>query len=134
MGRHRFVKPNTVRLDVSGGDWIEVKRELNAGEHRRVFGRMVKEMKAGQSATLDPEQIGLTKLVEYIVAWSFEDDRGRSVDVSESAINNLDAETYRELQQLIDAHEDGIDAEIEARKNDQAGEKASSPISPSAGS
>ena len=134
MGRNRFVKPNTVRLDVSGGDWIGVKRELNAGEHRRVFGRMVKEMRAGQGATYDPEKIGLTKLAEYLVAWSFEDDRGRPVEVSEAAIDNLDADTYRELQRLIDAHEDAVEAEIAARKNDQAGEKASSPISPSAGS
>lgn len=134
MGRNRFVKPNTVRLDVSGGDWIEVKRELNAGEHRRIFGRMVKEMRAGQSATLDPEQIGLTKLVEYIVAWSFEDERGKPVDVSESAINNLDSDTYGELVKLIDDHETAVEAEMVARKNDQAGEKASSPISPSAAS
>lgn len=131
MGRNRFVKPKTVRLDLSDGDWIEVKRELNAGEHRRVFGRLVKEMTAGEKAKLDPEQIGLTKLVEYIVDWSFEDG-GKPVPVTESAINNLDSDTYAELIKVVDAHEEAIDAEIEQRKNERAGEKASSPISLSA--
>ena len=131
MARNRFVKPKTVRIDLSEGDWIEVKRELNAGEHRRVFGRLVKEMRAGDKALLDPEQVGLTKLVEYIVDWSFEQD-GKPVPVSEASINALDAETYAELVKAVDAHEEAVDAEIESRKNAQAGEKASSPISLSA--
>ncbi len=133
MGRNRFVKPKTVRLDLSDGDWVDVKRELNAGEHRRVFSRMVKEMRAGEKTTIDPEQVGLSKLVEYIVDWSFEDN-GKAIPVSASAFNALDAETFTELVKMVDTHEEAVEAEIEARKNDQAGEKASSPISPSASS
>jgi len=133
MARNRFVKPQTVRLELSDGDWIEVKKELNAGEHRRVFGRLVKDMRAGERAQLDPEQVGLTKVVEYLVAWSLEDN-GKPVEVTEGAINSLDAQTFGEIVKAIDAHEAAVDAEIEARKNDTDGGKVSSPISPSAGS
>jgi len=132
MARNRFVKPQTVRLELSDGDWIEVKKELNAGEHRRVFGRLVKDMRAGERAQLDPEQVGLTKVVEYLVAWSLEDN-GKPVEVTEGAINSLDAQTFGEIVKAIDAHEAAVDAEIEARKNDTDGGKVSSPISPSAG-
>ena len=132
MARNRFVKPQTVRLELSDGDWIEVKKELNAGEHRRVFGRLVKDMRAGERAQLDPEQVGLTKVVEYLVAWSLEDN-GKPVEITEGAINSLDAQTFGEIVKAIDAHEAAVDAEIEARKNDTDGGKVSSPISPSAG-
>lgn len=132
MARNRFVKPQTVRLELSDGDWIEVKKELNAGEYRRVFGRLVKDMRAGERAQLDPEQVGLTKVVEYLVAWSLEDN-GKPVEVTEGAINSLDAQTFGEIVKAIDAHEAAVDAEIEARKNDTDGGKVSSPISPSAG-
>lgn len=131
MARNRFVKPQTVRLELSDGDWIEVKKELNAGEHRRVFGRLVKDMRAGERAQLDPEQVGLTKVVEYLVAWSLEDN-GKPVEITEGAINSLDAQTFGEIVKAIDAHEAAVDAEIEARKNAMDGEKASSPTSPSA--
>lgn len=133
MARNRFVRPQTVRLELSDGDWIEVKKELNAGEHRRVFGRLVKDMRAGERAQLDPEQVGLTKVVEYLVAWSLEDN-GKPVEITEGAINSLDAQTFGEIVKAIDEHEARVDAEIEARKNATDGEKASSPTSPSAGS
>jgi len=133
MARNRFVKPQTVRLDLSDGDWIEVKKELNAGEHRRVFGRLVKDMRAGERAQLDPEQVGLTKVVEYLVAWSLENN-GKPVEITEGAINSLDAQTFDEIVKAIDEHETRVDAEIEARKNDTGGDKASSPTSPSVAS
>jgi hypothetical protein len=125
MGRNRFVKPRTVTLSLSDGDWIEIKKELNAGEERRIFGRLVKEMRAGEKAMIDPEQIGLTKLAEYIVAWSFTNETGKPVEVSESAMNALDADSYVELVQAIDKYEESQEAEKAARKNDPAMSMAS---------
>jgi hypothetical protein len=34
--RNRFVKPEIVRLPLSGGDWLDVKRRLTSGEMRQV--------------------------------------------------------------------------------------------------
>jgi hypothetical protein len=134
MGRNRFVQPDIVRLTLSDGDYIDIKKELNAGETRRVFARLVKDMEAGEKVKLEPEKVGLTKLQEYLVAWSFVDNDGRPVDLTEGAIDNLDQDTYREIADAIEAHETKITAEREARKNTQAGTQPSEAISASAAS
>ena len=72
----RFLKPELVRIDLTLGDWILIKKRLTAGEQRRVFARMVKTMKAGEGIEIDPERAGLSNLVEYLVDWSFTDVTG----------------------------------------------------------
>jgi len=111
------VQPDVVRLTLSDGDYIDVKKELNAGEERRVWWRLVKTMTPGEKPVLDPEKVGLTKVVEYLVGWSFTDTAGKPVKVSEAALTNLDGETYSEIVKVIDAHDDAVIAEREARKN-----------------
>ncbi len=125
-----FVVPRVDRLTLSGGRWVDVKHRLNAGESRRVYSRMVKEMVAGVRPTLNPEMVGLTRIVEYIVAWSMTDGRN-TVPVSESAIDNLDPDLFNEIVAAIDAHEERVDAERAAEKNGQDGVSKSSAISPS---
>lgn|SRR5678815_1670323 len=112
-----FVNPTVTRIPLSRGRWIDVKTELTAGEKRHVFGRLVKEMRSGESALLDPEQVGFTRLAEYIVGWSFTSN-GKVVPVTESAINGLRPDIYVEIVAAIDAHEAAIDALNEAKKKD----------------
>ena len=78
-------------------------------------------MHFNEKAVIDPEQVGRSKIVEYLVGWSFLDAAGKSVPVSDAAIDNLDAETYSEVTKAIDAHENEIEAAIAVRKNDRAG-------------
>lgn len=129
--RCRFVQGNVKRLALSGDEWIDVKAELNAGEARRIFSGLVKTMEAGRPTELDPEKVGLTKLVEYIVGWSLLGTDGRPEPVSESAIDGLDQDTYREIMDAVDAHEVAVEAARQARKNGQDGETPSPAISPS---
>ncbi len=118
-----------VKAAEDDGAFIDVKRELNAGETRRVFSRLVKDMTAGEKISLEPDKIGLTKLVEYLIGWSFVDEDGQPVPVSEDAINALDQATYREITKAIDAHEAEMDA---ARRKNTNGETLQSvAISPS---
>lgn len=125
MGRNRFVKPLIDRLPLSDGDWIDVKHELNAGEVRRVFTEMIREQRAGSVAVINPERVGITKMLAYIVAWSFMDDNG-PVPFSEAALTHLDQDTFREIMDAVDAHETRTDEEREERKKKTAGEKPSS--------
>jgi hypothetical protein len=68
MARCRFVQPDVVRLPLSDGDFIDVKRELSAGEQRRMFAGMVLHgVVPGEKTLLDPERVGITKMVEYLV-------------------------------------------------------------------
>jgi hypothetical protein len=134
MARNRFVTPHVIRLPLSDGDWIDVKQELNAGEERAIFADAVKNMVAGQKTELDPEQVGKTKLIHYIVGWSFVDANGTPVPFSAAALSNLDTETYIEIVDAVDAHEDLIEKVRAERKNAKATGKESPATSVSAGS
>jgi hypothetical protein len=129
--RCRFVQPDIVRLTLSDGDFIDVKKELNAGEQRRLFAHMMRDMVPGEKVTLIPEQVGRTKLIEYVVGWSFTDADGKPVPVSESAIDNLNTTTYAEMVKAVDDHEAAQEAKREQEKNSRDGESASSAISAS---
>jgi hypothetical protein len=111
-----FVNPDVVRLPLPDGQWIDVKKRLNAGESRKMFARVVKDMEAGTKPKLDPEQVGLTKLIAYLVGWSFADDDGKPVKYSADALDNLDPDVYSEMIKAVDAHEDAQDAAREKEK------------------
>ena len=126
-----FVKPETVRIDLSDG-YIIVKRELNAGEQRRVFSDFVKQARSGEPFELDPEKVGLTKIVAYLLDWSAVDDDGKPVEVTADTIKGLHLDIFREIKDAIDAHDLKGEAEREARKNGKAGTLPSAAISASA--
>jgi hypothetical protein len=128
-----FVEPEVVRLPLSDGRWIDVKKELTAGEHNKVFARIVKRMgTAGDgsgtiSTELDAEKVGFTKLEQYIVGWSFTNGDGKPVPPSLAALMNLKAHIRREVAEAVDAHEERVNAELEAqKKQDPTGATASS--------
>ena len=133
----RFVLPGMVRLPLSGGDYLDIKRRLNVGEERRVFARCVKKMVAGEQAEIDPEQVGKTRICEFILGWGgpgFVMPDGTPVEFSEAALMDLDAGTYTEIREAIEKHEAATKATRDAEKNVTGGATASGPISPSAGS
>ena len=125
MSRLRFVQPDLVRLPLSDGDFIDVKRELSAGEQRHMFAGMVLHgVVPGEKTLLDPERVGITKMVEYLVGWSLVDANGAPVPVSESALKNLQSETYTEIMVAIDNHENEQEQKRELAKQN--------PITPTA--
>lgn len=129
MGK-ALLKPAIERLALSNGEWIEVKRRLNAGEARRVFARMIKTMAAGEKTELDPMEVGRSQAVEYLVDWSFEDlpIDGKSPQAKADALDAMDPDLFQEVVTAISAHEKKMDAEREAAKKSQATETESSPI------
>jgi hypothetical protein len=122
MGRCRFVQPEIVRLPLSDGDFIDVKRELTAGETRRIYARMMRDgIVPGEKTVYVPEQVGLTKMLEYIIAWSFVDGHGAPVEFSEDALKNLDVETFREIAEALDVHQTAQEARREADRKNRSG-------------
>jgi pectin methylesterase-like acyl-CoA thioesterase len=118
----RFLKPEVVRLNLSHGDWITVKRELTAGEQRRVFARTAKPVNAGEKVEIDLEKAGLCKMVAYLIDWSFTDDAGKPVAIRDmpaeyvmDMLNNLDGESFTEITAAIDAHEKAVEEEKKTR-------------------
>jgi hypothetical protein len=117
MSRNRFVTTATARLDLSDGDWVEIKRELSVGERKKLEASPMNSVRPGEHVKTDPNDVEmgldwgryyLVKLQVYIVAWSFEDASGKSVRVTADAINNLDSDTAEEIMEAINQHEEKV--------------------------
>lgn len=131
----RVVRPETVRLEISQGDWLLVKKRLTAGESRRIYARMIKTMAAGEKIEMDPMQVGRSQAIEYLLEWSLESElpiRNRSADDIGRALDAIDPSSFKEIIDAIQQHEAAMEAERAQEKNDQAGETKSPATSPSA--
>jgi len=117
MARCRFVQPEVDRLQLSDGDYVDIKRELSAGEQNDLMGDLIEEYAAGEKVKLKPKEVIRARLRAYIVGWSFTDPDGRPVPVSPSSIYNLDQPTQTEIVAAIDAHEAARKTQEDARKN-----------------
>lgn len=124
MARNPFVKPETVRLPLTGGDWLEVKKRLTAGEYRDRLAREYKQDEVSGRLSMDIRQSGIALIVAYVVDWSFQDDRQQSVPFSEDALKAVDIDTFRELLQAVEAHDAADEAARSEEKNARAGATA----------
>lgn len=107
----RFVRPEVVRLTLSGGDWLDVRRELTVGEQRRAMAKTVKSMRADGRIEPDLEMVGRAEIAAYIVDWSFVDERDKRVPFTDTALSNLTIETYTEIETAVQTHIKAIEAE-----------------------
>lgn len=116
MGRSRVVQPEIVRLPVSGGDFVDVKKELNAGEYFDLI--------LAQS-----ERQPFAKILTYVIGWSFVGTDSEpipySLDMPETlrrdTVRSLDKATMRELVSVIDKHEQAVDAQRDGKKKETTG-------------
>lgn len=138
MGRDRIVEPETARLFISDGDFLDVKKRLNHGEYDDHLARISPFQTPGEPVKMETRQIRTSKVLTYLLGWSLT-HKGQPIpyspDMPENArvdvLNSLDRATFSEIHKAIDAHEDKEDAEAAARKNGKGGEKESPAISPS---
>ena len=135
----RFVRPETVKLDLSDGDWLIVKRRLTAGEERRAFTRSVKPAELGKRLEVNVDAVALAKVVAYLLDWSLVDDSGAVVPVRdastadvEAALDALDPATFREIHDAITAHEARELEALATEKKTRSGATGSAAISTSA--
>ena len=133
----RVTKPETHRIDISRGDCIMIRKRLNFGEKRRMLGRMV----SAERGTIEPESVGVSKASAYLLDWSITDSKDQPIVIQDmpiahivAALDAIDPDCAEEIIHAIATHEAAMEAERDAEKNAQAGENASSPISPFASS
>lgn len=117
--RSSFVKPEVVQLKLKDGErWIEIKSRLNIRDQR------VAQMGAIRSAETSPGRgfskfelealYDVRKVETYLTDWNFIDERGKAVKLSRDAVEALDVDTFEEMKDLIDAHEQAQDQEKKA--------------------
>ena len=112
MGRSRFVIPNTVRLELSEGDWIEVKERLTYGEQQALAGASLDKMTPGSTdIAINLQRYDIMRLDTWIVGWSFCDANGKAVKKTRNAIAALDPATAKEINDALSAHVEKTQAE-----------------------
>jgi hypothetical protein len=129
-----FVAPESVRLDLPEGDWILVRKELNAGQAFDLFKRGYGETANGSRA-----DIPHLTLLAYLLDWSAVDAdgrpvviRGKPVDDVSAILRALKIDSYVRILEAVDAHDKRKKLENEAMKADPFGEPASLQTSTSA--
>lgn len=111
MGRCRVVAPELVRLPLSDGDYLDVTKELNAGEYVDML-------------TALSERKVFAKPIAYLVAWSLVGLDGQPLpydlelpeDVRRSTLRSLDKATIREISAALDKHEAAEQQALDAKK------------------
>lgn len=94
MGKFRFVSNNVKRIDLSDGDWVDIKEQLSFEDFSKVF--------EGQSIPSEPSpSVAIPLLKAALIDWSFEDGGGRKIPCSPENIGKLDASTVLELVEPI---------------------------------
>src|SRR3990172_6642074 len=129
MGRCRVSLPETSRLSLSDGDYLDVVKDLNAGEYADLLVNLVARKP-------------FTKVMAYVVGWSLVGLENQPLtynvtmpeDERIATIRSLDKATIHEIIAAIDKHEASVGKELEAKKKTRGGAPASGAVSPSAAS
>jgi hypothetical protein len=131
--RSRFITPAVDRLPLSGGDWIEVRRQLSAGDQFEGYAITFRE--DGSRAY---ELLGLAEIYAHLVAWSFTrpGPEGDPIPVEIetgakklAALKALDHASYLELDRAIMAHRATWYVEDRKKKAQPSGANGSAPSS-----
>jgi len=115
--RSRFADGSAVRLELSDGDWVLVRRELSYGQQRRLAAAGltgVDNATAGADhLRVDFAAYDLERLALWLLDWSFRDADGDHVVVSREAIENLHPDAAAEINEALNRHieaQEGKDA------------------------
>lgn len=123
MGRNRLVQPDIVRLALSDGDFLDIKRELNFGEQRHMLASQMKLVNG--EYVRDLEKIGIALILAHVVGWSFVDAEGRPIPYAEATVASLEPETVSEMLAALNAH---LEAEEARRAERSANPTSATPL------
>lgn len=116
-----FVKPEAQRLELTDGQWIEVKKFLTAGEELTVTQAFtaMRQGKEGDNPTIEinMKRWRIMRCAIYLLKWSLSDWDGKPVPVSEAALEALDPDRLREIETAIEAHTKLMEEEKNARSS-----------------
>lgn len=140
----RFVRPETIRLSLPDGDWLQVKARLNAGEYRAFIMQSSKATSApcpscgfqSDDLVFDALKYPLELAAAYLVDWSFTMN-GQVVPIAQqppdairSALDSLEPEDFKLVWQAIEVHKDRQDLARAEQKKILSTETSSVPTLP----
>ena len=126
MGRNRFVNTNpasreTVRVELSDGDFVLFKKSLTNGEARRIrtaaFGGLKGNIDPKKSEdtelTVNWDAMEFDRVFTWLHGWSFRNGADQPVQFNRENLENLDEDAFEEIKTKLDAYV----AEKEKEKN-----------------
>lgn len=127
----RFASASTETKELPGGDWVEFKSELTYAEEKRLAGGALRQAGVDEDGAptfrVDLAAYNVDSLATWLVAWSFTrtgaDGKRQPVPVSRDAIAALSVEAGEELEALLQAHIQ----ELQAKKAQRAAETTMAP-------
>jgi hypothetical protein len=131
MPRCPIVRPEVVRVPLADGDFLDLKKQLNTREYRSMLTAQFREPNAGDKAVINLEQMGVSKVLAYVVGWSFVDFDGHPLPFDASTLMSIHHDVFTEILAAVEAHEEASEKARAAEKNGQGGETKSLAISPS---
>ena len=104
-----FVTAGTTKYELKDGGWIEIKDQLSYGEREKLSnGAMTRVSGIGKETAgidLDMAAFSVLKLTTWLVAWSVPEK------ITKAAIEALTPAIADEMEELINAHQEGLEAE-----------------------
>lgn len=88
----RFVSEQTKKIELEGGDYVEVQSKMSWKEMQDIF---LIGADGGASQTAIP------MLKKVLKSWSFKDDEDKNVECTPENIEMLDFETVQELIEKV---------------------------------
>jgi hypothetical protein len=108
---NRFASQQTTRIELSDGDWLEVRDELSLGRQQKLAGAGIGGLQgfdggdlANVRMELDLSAFEIQRILAWVTEWSFRDATGRPVALTREAVENLNAETAEEIKAALDEH------------------------------
>jgi len=131
-----FTEPDTTRLTLMGGEWMDVKTRLTHGEREAMLSAMSPYVNPGEKLQLERKEIRPALVNAYVIGWSLTRN-GKPVPMSPDLPDNTRLATLRGMSsEAFDLIHAAIEAHVEATKqadegNASGGESESSATSPS---
>jgi hypothetical protein len=108
--------------------YVDVKKELTSGEHREMFVSQLNATALGDRPTLDLQNVGINKVLAYVVDWNFVDFDDKPLAITREALDKFNSAEFQEIVTAVDAHHEAWEKAVDARKNALAGATESSKI------
>jgi hypothetical protein len=139
MSRNRGVNPNdTTTLQLSDGDWIEVRKRLTSGEDRLMQRLTAKGYQKSESTDggdaewridYDVTKYAPVRIASYVTSWSIRNFKGEpiplpanySLEKRVQIVESLDEDTVGEMDDAILEHIRTQKEEREQEKKARAG-------------
>ena len=114
MSNKWYAEPNEIRLELSDGEWIMVKEELNYGEQQRLNNAAMTRFQDASAPTprieLDFERYQIIRLKTWLTDWSNRGKDGKAIKITDESIRALRPPMADEIDVALTAHIESLEA------------------------